>query len=555
MFYFESETSGYTVYMGADKFENEGLIQWGLITDLWFHVEGLSSAHVYLRVPLETAMCGCEVRCGCLLDKIPEPVVEEMCQLVKANSIEGCKKSSVMVVYTPHSNLHKDEQQMKTGAVGFHNSKNRRLRRVDKDKEIVKRLEKTRREAHPDLHAEKVEFEKAVIEYKKKVNKELLATMSENDPRRAEEEQKKQRADFLARGGYHGGHSDVVDDDPLEMRNRHKPTAGDAFSGLSNALKEMSGVAIFKGERKQRAQDDDNDESLIEHLLESEFSWEAEAKVRAQDNEDVRWLRERGVIKAVAEEAITNTGDRLKALASLIVRDTTEVGDHSDADEQRAEEREALTAIYEDVDMSIGGDSVGVPVVGFELEPGAPQLVLEVHIDEIALSYPCGGLPLLAAVGGGLLESELRELTTFLFAHAVQNVGMGLLVFELVTVAGEKATELVERRQRVIENRKKEFRQAAAERNAEKTAEKTAKIEAAKAEAAKNTPVAEKESEAATHSTGKSSRAADAMARLGQFAPVAAAAPVVKTPAEEVGFDEALGAIKMDKGGYKKKKK
>ena len=105
VFYFESSVSGYVVYMGKDKFENEGLIEHGWKSDLWFHVNGLSSAHVYLRVPLETAMCGCKSRCGCIMDTIPEEVVEEMCQLVKANSIAGCKLASTTVVYTPHSNL------------------------------------------------------------------------------------------------------------------------------------------------------------------------------------------------------------------------------------------------------------------------------------------------------------------------------------------------------------------------------------------------------------------------------------------------------------------
>jgi hypothetical protein len=131
----------------VDRSQNEDLIQWGWRSDLWFHVEGLSSAHVYLRVPLETAMeCGCAQRCACIMDKIPEEVVEEMCQLVKANSIEGCKRASCPVVYTPHSNLHKDQTTMKDGAVGFHTASMRRVRLVEKDRGLVKRLEKTRTE-------------------------------------------------------------------------------------------------------------------------------------------------------------------------------------------------------------------------------------------------------------------------------------------------------------------------------------------------------------------------------------------------------------------------
>ena len=54
VFYFTCEYKDpggepYIVYMGADKYENEGLIEWGQTRDVWFHVDNLSSAHVYLR--------------------------------------------------------------------------------------------------------------------------------------------------------------------------------------------------------------------------------------------------------------------------------------------------------------------------------------------------------------------------------------------------------------------------------------------------------------------------------------------------------------------------
>ena len=67
VFYFTCEYKDpggepYIVYMGADKYENEGLIEWGQTRDVWFHVDGLSSAHVYLRLPLAAAQ-DAGVRC------------------------------------------------------------------------------------------------------------------------------------------------------------------------------------------------------------------------------------------------------------------------------------------------------------------------------------------------------------------------------------------------------------------------------------------------------------------------------------------------------------
>ena len=76
VFYFEVR-GGFTVYMGADKYENEKLIEFGWEEDIWyrsllllifsikwsglyemvdplmarFHVDDHSSVHVYLRLP------------------------------------------------------------------------------------------------------------------------------------------------------------------------------------------------------------------------------------------------------------------------------------------------------------------------------------------------------------------------------------------------------------------------------------------------------------------------------------------------------------------------
>jgi predicted ribosome quality control (RQC) complex YloA/Tae2 family protein len=87
--YFFTTSQGYTLYMGKDKFENEDLIKYGLPEDVWFHVDGLSSAHVYLRQKEGDSF---------LLDQLDPALVNECCQLVKDNSIEGCKLASCPVV-------------------------------------------------------------------------------------------------------------------------------------------------------------------------------------------------------------------------------------------------------------------------------------------------------------------------------------------------------------------------------------------------------------------------------------------------------------------------
>ena len=66
------------IFMGRDKYENEELITHGWDEDVWFHVDKLSSAHVYLRMPT-----------GMKWDDIPEPLLQDLGQLTKANSIEG----------------------------------------------------------------------------------------------------------------------------------------------------------------------------------------------------------------------------------------------------------------------------------------------------------------------------------------------------------------------------------------------------------------------------------------------------------------------------------
>lgn len=151
------------LYMGKHKEENEDLIKWGLPTDVWFHVDNLSSAHVYLRLPQ-----------GWNWKDIPHEILMDCAQLTKANSIQGNKRDNVTVIYTPWSNLHKTNG-MEAGQVGFKKEKEVRKIFVDtRVNNVINRLNKTKQERFPDLQKEKVEYEKTA--------------------RRMEEQLKKQRA-------------------------------------------------------------------------------------------------------------------------------------------------------------------------------------------------------------------------------------------------------------------------------------------------------------------------------------------------------------------------
>nr|CAN72066.1 hypothetical protein VITISV_042589 [Vitis vinifera] len=130
VFYFKArpEAGDYTIFMGLDKHENEELIKYGFPEDIWFHVDKMSSAHVYVRLHK-----------GQTIDDISE----------------GNKVNNVDVVYTPWHNLKKSAS-MDVGQVGFYNSKMVRTVRVEKRiNEIVNRLNRTKVERKPDLKAER----------------------------------------------------------------------------------------------------------------------------------------------------------------------------------------------------------------------------------------------------------------------------------------------------------------------------------------------------------------------------------------------------------------
>ncbi|KAI9731682.1 MAG: hypothetical protein M1834_004471 [Cirrosporium novae-zelandiae] len=151
VYYFKSSviSPAAEIYVGRDKEENEDLIKYGWEEDVCpssrFHVDKLSSAHIYLRLREDQSW-----------ETIPDALLKDCAQLTKANSIEGNKKDNITVVYTPHSNLHKDSS-MATGAVSFYNlALVKRTHIATRENAIINRLNKTRvTNETPDFAGEK----------------------------------------------------------------------------------------------------------------------------------------------------------------------------------------------------------------------------------------------------------------------------------------------------------------------------------------------------------------------------------------------------------------
>ncbi|KAJ7644695.1 cytoplasmic protein [Roridomyces roridus] len=215
-----------TLYMGRDKVENEDLIKYAHPNDVWFHVDKLSSAHVYLRIPEDSGMTW---------DALPEALLTDCAQLVKANSIEGNKKDNLTIIYTPADNLKKSGD-MAVGQVSFHSDK--KVKRgtpffffllvefileprthpptvyvSKRENPIVNRLNKTKNERVVDHEQERVDrlkregtARRAAAADKKKADQELARTR--------EAEKAARSYDSLFNGD--------VDDDEDNQRNAGK---------------------------------------------------------------------------------------------------------------------------------------------------------------------------------------------------------------------------------------------------------------------------------------------------------------------------------------------
>lgn len=88
----------------------------------------LSSPHIYIRMPE-----------GMAWDAMPEKLMADAGQLVKAGSIQG-NKQAVTILFTPASNLLK-RGDYATGAVSFHNDRLvKRFRIEERVNAVVNRL-------------------------------------------------------------------------------------------------------------------------------------------------------------------------------------------------------------------------------------------------------------------------------------------------------------------------------------------------------------------------------------------------------------------------------
>lgn len=194
--------------MGLTRLTDEDLIKFGWDEDVWFHVDNLSSAHVYLRL-----------KTGEIWTSIPQPLLEDCAQLTKANSIDGNKKDNVTVIYTPWSNLKKDAS-MATGQVSFHDHKMvKKIHVPTRQNPIVNRLNKTKVEKFPDFRAERE------AEQREKRKKERI----QREEEKAKDREEKKRRDELRWQKDHAYDEIMREEDMVSNQDRDASFYDDDF--------------------------------------------------------------------------------------------------------------------------------------------------------------------------------------------------------------------------------------------------------------------------------------------------------------------------------------
>ena len=139
--------------------------------------------------------------CRLLLTRARQEL-EDCCQLVKANSIQGHKASNVAIVYTTWANLRKGNEcvegcssahtapadvrvSMAVGQVGFHDEKAVLKSSASRNAEVLNRLVKTRVERFPNLAAEREAFEAVVRQERKEADRTRRKEELETERERA----------------------------------------------------------------------------------------------------------------------------------------------------------------------------------------------------------------------------------------------------------------------------------------------------------------------------------------------------------------------------------
>ena len=433
-------------YVGKDKHENEFLIKYGWPGDIWFHVDSLSSAHVYFRITNKDMALPVT---GIPIDDLPVDSVYDMMQIVKNNSISGCKLASTRIVYTPHSNLKKTFD-MESGTVTFHDMKLCRYARCDKDKNRIKELEKTKTErVNVDFFEEMKENERRIIERKRMDKEERRKDSLEA---KAIDMERQQMDKF--------GLYDPIREDLRTSRIRAN-RLGDEDSGIDKGLAALESLSFSTTSTPVLMSAADKD-TLATSKKEDNPTWTEEAESRLlEPSPNVRFLRARGYEYANAVDALKINRSRIAALRTLwLSTRLTSPSLSSDstieeAAEARQDEKEVLRAIFgEDEGVRLSDDETlfdaAFPIMSYE-PPSRyrfpPPLFLEVYVDEdIAPLYPYQP-PVLALVGGGLPEVLLKELTNRLrmevLKRSMEEPG-DPLIFNLISFVGEEVDKIIQ---------------------------------------------------------------------------------------------------------------
>ena len=449
-------------YVGRDKHENEHLIKYGWPGDIWFHVDALSSAHVYFRIRNLHSNHNIPLN-GIPIDDLPSDSVYDMMQICKNNSIQGSKLASCKMVYTPHSNLKKTFQ-MDSGTVTYHDTKLCRYGRCDKDRKRIKELEATKsQDIVIDFYEEFQQHQRNMIDRKKRER----------------------------RSG--GDDNDIVYDPMLDDMKRQKNKAtrqGDELSGIDAALEELD----FKKASGPITVSSKIDAAFDTENPNNDPVWMVEGRRRrAEADENLIFLLERGYPLDLAKAALSQYRTKKEALKKLFL--TEEMGDMDRTDTEeitsaRQEEREVLQAIFgeqgDDPNVIYGESDDNLDctfrITAYEAPERydvAPPLLMDTYAS--LTTYPYG--PLVVAVhGGGLPEALLQNLNTLLqqevAERATEEPG-DPQIFNIATFVGEQVEMLVtaegDELKRIEDERRAKEAEAYKQQAAEKAKEEKAK--------------------------------------------------------------------------------